>query len=133
MGFMFSPDKKQVLLIEKLQPLWQTGLLNGVGGKIEKDETPIQAMVREFKEEVGMDVEGWGKLLTMNAHDGIVHFFTYTCLSDAFFNTFRKVEEEQPVAVAVKHIHKVGCVSNLLWMVPLAQQNNTKPFTLYEE
>ncbi len=39
-GFMYSIDRKRVVLIEKINPEWQKGHLNGVGGKIEKDETP---------------------------------------------------------------------------------------------
>src|SRR5690606_9319784 len=31
------------------------GKLNGVGGRIKKDEMPANAMVRKFKEETGMD------------------------------------------------------------------------------
>ncbi len=33
-GFMFTEDEKQVVLIEKKRPEWQAGKLNGVGGKI---------------------------------------------------------------------------------------------------
>ena len=31
-GFMYSKDRKKVVLIEKINPEWQRGLLNGVGG-----------------------------------------------------------------------------------------------------
>lgn len=43
-----------VLLIRKNHPAWMKGLLNGLGGKIESQETPLQAMVREFREECGI-------------------------------------------------------------------------------
>lgn len=45
-GFMFSSDKTLVTLIRKNRPKWMNGKLNGVGGKIEIGETPLQAMVR---------------------------------------------------------------------------------------
>jgi 8-oxo-dGTP diphosphatase len=54
-GFMFSEDKQFVALIEKNRPAWQAGKLNGIGGKIEKDETPRAAMRREFQEETGVN------------------------------------------------------------------------------
>lgn len=50
-GFLFSEDESRVLLVLKNRPAWQEGKLNGVGGKIEAGETPLQAMEREFKEE----------------------------------------------------------------------------------
>ena len=34
-GFLFSPDRKKVLLIRKRRPAWQAGKLNGVGGKVD--------------------------------------------------------------------------------------------------
>ena len=54
LGFAFSQNKQNVLLIKKNRPAWQAGKLNGVGGKIEEGETPAQAMVREFEEETGI-------------------------------------------------------------------------------
>lgn len=51
LGFMFDHEEKHVLLIWKNRPKWQAGKLNGIGGKIEAGETPLQAMEREFTEE----------------------------------------------------------------------------------
>ena len=53
-GFLFSQDLTHVVLLEKQSPAWQKGLFNGVGGKIEDGESPIQAMVRECEEETGV-------------------------------------------------------------------------------
>ena len=60
-GFMFSPDKQFVALIRKNRPEWQAGKLNGIGGKIEVGEFPRGAMVREFREETGVETteEEW--------------------------------------------------------------------------
>lgn len=53
LGFMFSSDLRQVLLIKKTRTL-HIGKLNGVGGTIEQEyETPRSAMVRECREETG--------------------------------------------------------------------------------
>lgn len=54
LGFAFSPDHKQVLLIKKENPPWQRGLFNGVGGKVLDTETVLSAIVREFEEETGI-------------------------------------------------------------------------------
>ncbi|MCL6417664.1 NUDIX domain-containing protein [Aestuariirhabdus sp. Z084] len=53
-GFLFSQDSRQVVLINKINPEWQRGLFNGVGGKIEAGEESAAAMVREFAEETGV-------------------------------------------------------------------------------
>ena len=50
-GFLFSPSMLEVALIRKNKPEWQRGSLNGIGGKVEDEETPEQAMRREFSEE----------------------------------------------------------------------------------
>lgn len=53
LGIMFSEDEKKVLTIWKNRPSWQAGKLNGIGGKIEAGESPLEAMHREFIEETG--------------------------------------------------------------------------------
>jgi len=69
-GFAFSEDMKQVIMIQKEHPHWQKGKLNGVGGKADQQveetqrtrahiETPYEAMVREFEEETGVRFETW--------------------------------------------------------------------------
>jgi 8-oxo-dGTP diphosphatase len=55
LGFAFDRHGA-VALVEKKRPIWQRGLWNGVGGHVERKETHLAAMVREFKEETGMDV-----------------------------------------------------------------------------
>lgn len=52
LGFAFNKD--YVVLIKKTRPDHLKGKLNGIGGKVEKGELPIEAMVREFKEETGV-------------------------------------------------------------------------------
>ena len=68
-GFLFSPDRTRVLLIRKNRPAWQAGKLNGLGGKIEPGETPLEAMRREFREEAGAEVADWQHVLTLSGAD----------------------------------------------------------------
>lgn len=74
-GFLFSEDRSRVLLIRKRRPAWQAGKLNGVGGKIEPGETPLQAMRREFREEAGVDIADWQQVLRLSGPDWVGHFF----------------------------------------------------------
>ena len=50
-GYIFNKDKVLLIHHRKLD-LWLP-----VGGHIDKDETPNEALFREIKEEVGIDVE----------------------------------------------------------------------------
>ncbi len=45
----------EVLLIKKLTPVWQAGMYNLPGGKLEPGETPEQAAKRELWEETGIN------------------------------------------------------------------------------
>ncbi len=71
----FLVDTEEVLLVQKLKPDWQKGKWNAIGGKIEKNESPNEAMVREFKEEVGIEVVDWNQFCTLSGKDFIVYFY----------------------------------------------------------
>jgi len=81
-GFLFTdPDAAQshllqVLLIRKLRPAWQKGYLNGIGGKIEPGETPLEAMNREFEEEAGISGLNWKNDAILTLPNAIIHFFS---------------------------------------------------------
>jgi 8-oxo-dGTP pyrophosphatase MutT (NUDIX family) len=50
-GFLFSHNRNDVALTEKIYPEWQRDQLYGIGGKIEpSDASPTAAMIREFEE-----------------------------------------------------------------------------------
>lgn len=78
LGFMFSPSHNNVVLILKNKPSYLANQLNGVGGKVEPGETPLEAMVREFKEETGVETraEDWTEYMTFRwkEHD-VVCFY----------------------------------------------------------
>jgi 8-oxo-dGTP pyrophosphatase MutT (NUDIX family) len=81
LGFAFSEDLEYLLLIEKKRPKWQAGKLNGIGGKIDDNEEPLDAMVREFKEETTISIppfrwKEYGHIAGPNYH---VALFTAPC------------------------------------------------------
>lgn len=74
-GFAFSRNRENLVLIEKQRPEWQKGFLNGVGGKVEKEDLSIfEAMKREFEEETGVKTfeKDWTHFATMTFEDDIM-------------------------------------------------------------
>lgn len=51
---IFWNRKNQILLSKRLKNGYHYGFYGDVGGKMEPDETPIDALVRETKEEIGL-------------------------------------------------------------------------------
>lgn len=80
-GFMFSMVEfysgtyPMVALIRKNRPEWQKGRLNGIGGKIEPGELPDDAMVREFKEETGLEFKGWRQFMRQYGAEEVLYFY----------------------------------------------------------
>lgn len=71
LAFIFNKDLDSVWLIKKNKPEWQKGCLNGIGGKIERGERPIDAMERELREETGIRLPGVDPLMSVGRMQGI--------------------------------------------------------------
>lgn len=75
----------KILLGWRDEALHQGGRFEFPGGKIEKDEQPEAAVIREIKEEVGIDVEviKLFQALIFNYPDRTVHLSFYVCQPNA--------------------------------------------------
>jgi 8-oxo-dGTP diphosphatase len=117
LGFCFDSTCKYVLLILKTKPDYLKGKLNGIGGKIEENDlTPYQAMVRETKEEAGIDVANWGQFAEFIVKRGTVYCFA--AVNSEIWNA-KSMENEQ---VRIERID-ILCASplpNLKWLLPMA-------------
>ena len=127
-GFAFSKDLSEVILIRKAKPKWQAQKLNGVGGKVEENEHPDQAMTREFGEEAGVYGLIWRKFATLsdiNAEQK-VHFYYYLQSGDELSTIRHKQEAPGGETIEygfVEYIHEYSdIVPNLLWLIPMALQ-----------
>ena len=134
-GFLFDPLFRAVVLIRKIRPLWQAGKWNGVGGKIEAGETPLQAMQREFHEEAGLKVESWKPFCVLVGEDYEVHFFMATAPE---FNTVKTCTAEVIEIHRVESLGWIITVPNLCWLIPMAMRHwdkndSTVPFYKIEE
>lgn len=118
-GFLFVGD--EVALIIKKKPEWQAGRINGIGGKIEEGEMPIEAMAREFKEEAALATvpDEWHHYCTITNHKVSyqVHFFTCTRETK---EGVRGLTDEEVVWCKVNNLPP-SVIHNLRWLIPLAQ------------
>lgn len=118
LGFAFSEDKTNVVLIRKNRPEWQAGLLNGVGGKLDRelDEGYDGCMVREFFEETGVKVKNWQCYCILRSPEAVVHVFKAVCDLDQVVT--KKDEKIEIIAVDSLMIHSM--VEDLKWLIPMA-------------
>ena len=114
-GFLYSDNEQQVALIRKLKPEWQKGLLNGIGGKIEIGETPLQTIIREFKEETNVQINSWRKFCELNGNDFKVHFFS----AKGDLTQLESPEEEKVEIYNIDNIPKNQIIPNLEWLIPM--------------
>lgn len=120
-GFLFDYNDKRVVLIRKNKPEWQKGRLNGVGGKIEPGEVPLQAMRREFMEEAGLWINDWKPTITLTGHNNggwIVHFF---CAQGPVDEVKTKTDEKVEIVPARDLPQDV--IYNLRWLIPLCLED----------
>ena len=117
-GFLFGSDGKNIVLIEKNRPAWQAGKLNGIGGLVEKGESPDDAMVREFEEEAGAVVKNWERVAVLQCPEAIVFF--YRAFDDEAFLSLETKTDERVVMRTVSSLATAPTIPNLQWLVPLA-------------
>jgi 8-oxo-dGTP diphosphatase len=123
-GFMMNSEMTQVVLIRKNRPAAQVGKLNGVGGKVEQGETPLEAMTREFREETGMETSGWKLFSIYNGGDmgvpgSLFEIYFYWLTGD--ISQARTVTDEEVHIVDIDSLAtRLDKMSNLAWLVQMA-------------
>ncbi len=127
-GYAFSPDGKEVALIEKLRPDWQAGKYNGIGGKVEPGERRCQAMSREFGEEAGVYISAdrWLHFRTEEFYPSeeesiwVHHFAVMTAAAE--WDAIHTAEEEKVVKLPypLPAAEDRNLVYNMPYLVPMA-------------
>jgi len=94
----------KVLLILKKKGLG-CGFYNGVGGKVEPNETVEQAVIRECKEEVGITPKNirWMGLLEFY-NDSRLYGYVYVFVTNEFEGTPIETDEAKPFWFDIKEI-----------------------------
>jgi 8-oxo-dGTP diphosphatase len=125
LGFAFNADNDFVVLILKNKPDWQKGSFNGVGGKIETDENPAEAMQREFYEETGLLTKSreWQSVGKMIGEGWECYLFTMS--DDELMNAQSITDEEVhvfPVLDVLKGNYQT--ISNVPFLIELCRDEN---------
>lgn len=123
----------EVVLIRKNRPAYQEGKLNGVGGKVELNEPIIEAMIREFYEETGLEILDWEYDTTLSGDDFVVHFFS--TVSDRIFEVATMTDEEVGVYKVNDVLMKqLKCMDNLPLLISIALDDSgvIRPVSLFE-
>lgn len=123
-GLLFSSNREMVAMINKLKPDWQKNRLNGISGKIGEGETPIQAMIREFKEETDTEIEDWTLILRYSDENNYEVYF-YRCFSDKIWD-IRSPTEESVRLIPVKTLPS-NVIYNMRWIIPLCLDHYVRP------
>ena len=63
--YLFDRDANRVLIAEKKRG-FGVGKLNGVGGKVEKNESIVDALLRETREEINVDLKEFEKFAVID-------------------------------------------------------------------
>lgn len=122
-GFMFASGTSDVLLIEKLKPVWMAGKLNGIGGTVREGEAPFEAMCLKFMEDTGRKTSAvdWRMFCTIEGIDYIVYFFKSDVMTEeeiiASFDE-NSVGEALTLGLCIAMSNTI--VPDLRWLIPLA-------------
>ena len=129
-GFVFTPDLEKVLLIHKNRPAWQAGKINGIGGKREPGETPVQCIARETQEETGLIIPetAWILLGSMLSDLAQVHFFG--TIFGGYPDGAQTQTDEEIEWIMSQELPK-ACIPNLRWIIPFALEKLEKPSESY--
>lgn len=88
-------DGSKILLLRKNNPDWQKGLYNGVGGKVDLDETPLEAIIRECQKEVGLKISNWNQIETIPLQSGVDLTYFFAVIEEEELKKAQGLEDER--------------------------------------
>lgn len=123
------PDSGKVLLVTKRRPTWQAGRLNYPGGKIETDETPLEAAVREMSEETGVVLQPQDlRLLALVTRADQYEMFVFFASSPLVGCACTQTDE--PVVLLhrdeVARLDQTAAIENVAWLWQMAVDGFSK-------
>jgi 8-oxo-dGTP diphosphatase len=119
-GIYFDSYLKKVVLILKNRPAWQAGNYNFPGGHAEFSEFGIDCIVREFKEECGINInlDDW-KYIGNIHNKKIYEVDIFTAIQDIEHGEIKTMEDEEVGWFEINNLPK-NIVSNVSFLIPFA-------------
>ncbi len=137
LGYILSPDGKRVLMVHRIARATddQLGKYNGLGGKLERDENVAACMIREIREEAGIEVEEMRLRGTVNwtnfgpkGEDWLGFVFLIT----RFRGDPRTENAEGPLSwVDLETMHTLPMWEGDRYFLPLVFDDDPRPFHGY--
>lgn len=123
LGFVCDVHRQEVLLIEKNRPTWQAGKFNGIGGKLEGEESALEAMIRECQEETGLEEIAWDMVGKMEDEE---HFHVSVFLGVGELSSAQSLTDEAVRIVSWEEVSHLPLVKDvgLIWKHLLLELKN---------
>lgn len=125
LAFIYTPDLKKVLLIKKQRFEHHKGLLNGLGGKVEPGETPLDCVCREVAEEAGINLSPSQWKVVGELEWTTWHVTIFAATYKGKLEDIKSMTEEVVAWYDVEALPNT-VISNLRWLVPLCINVLTK-------
>lgn len=126
-GFIFNVPQDKVLMIRKINPQWQRGLLNGIGGKVDPEDYNFpdpfhNAMVRECNEEAGLNID-FNYFLTIQNENFKIKFYK-SIIPDCLIKDVVQKTEEELEWINVEDIYnRTDLMDNIVMLVSMCLNN----------
>ncbi|RBQ30414.1 NUDIX domain-containing protein [Arcobacter sp. FW59] len=99
-------DGKKVLLLKKNNPDWQKGLYNAVGGKVELESTPLQTIIKDCKDKIGLDIVNWKEVDSVLLPNGIDLTYFFAILEENDINKAQSLTDERVELFDINNLPK---------------------------
>jgi len=136
LGLCFNEKRDEVLLMRKNRPAWCAGQFAAVGGKVEPNEIHANAMIREFKEEAGVDTsrEDWnGYFMELVDDQYRYRMLFYRAFSNRIFREAKQMETETLHRFPITLLPHIPLIDSLRWIIPLALDPHMIPSVRVQE
>lgn len=129
-GLLFDDNAEHVALVLKNRPAWQAGNFNAIGGKIEPGEGPSDAMIREFAEEAGVEIDWMFQFVLSRPGEYEVYFFA--AFSTEALDAVVTVEDE-PIVICDPLNLPPNTIFNIRWIIPLIMDQTVATPDYFED
>lgn len=120
LGLIYNPKNTQILLQLKDKPDWQHGRYNGIGGKVEQNETPDHAMLRKGIEEIGVEA-AWTHKGQIKVNEHLIDLYKTNLSGTSIRYAIKHAQRNTNETLDLSWIDQMpeNILSNLTYLVPM--------------